>query len=71
MDDKPDLPCEQLTPEVAPSPSCLPKSENGKSLLKGLPNTSFQNSYQQWQHRIQKFVNAEGNYFEGDIVTKN
>ncbi|GFU00872.1 hypothetical protein TNCV_4819991 [Trichonephila clavipes] len=26
---------------------------------------------QQWQHRMKKCVNAEGNYFEGDNVTKN
>ncbi|GFU24403.1 hypothetical protein TNCV_2263761 [Trichonephila clavipes] len=44
------------------------KTEN---LLKGLPKSSFQNCYQQWQHLMHKFVNAQGNYFEGDVVTKN
>ncbi|GFV79063.1 hypothetical protein TNCV_2612491 [Trichonephila clavipes] len=39
-----------------------------KDLLKPL---SFQNHYQQWQHRIQKCVNVEGNYFEGDTVMEN
>ncbi|GFX70955.1 hypothetical protein TNCV_1689381 [Trichonephila clavipes] len=42
-----------------------------KNLLKGLPKTSFQNCYQIWQHRIQKRVNTERNYFEGDDVTEN
>ncbi|GFV43574.1 hypothetical protein TNCV_1690181 [Trichonephila clavipes] len=40
-------------------------------LLKVLPNTSFHNCYQHWQHRMQEYVNAEGNYFEGDIVPEN
>ncbi|GFX18953.1 uncharacterized protein TNCV_322581 [Trichonephila clavipes] len=44
------------------------KTEN---LLKGLPKSSFQNYYQQWQHRMQKSVNAEGNYFESDTVVEN
>ena len=44
------------------------KTEN---LLKDLPKTSFHNCYQQWQHRMQKCVNAEGDYFEGDNVTEN
>ncbi|GFS47085.1 hypothetical protein TNCV_2052811 [Trichonephila clavipes] len=46
-----------------------------KNLLKGLPKTSFQNCYQQWQHKMKKCVNDEGDlssdYFEGDNVTEN
>ncbi|GFS87306.1 hypothetical protein TNCV_2479461 [Trichonephila clavipes] len=41
------------------------KTEN---LLKGLGKKSFQKCYQQWEHRMQKCVNAEGNYLEGDTV---
>ncbi|GFU70784.1 HTH_48 domain-containing protein [Trichonephila clavipes] len=44
------------------------KTEN---LLKGLPETSLQNCHQQWQHRMQKCVNAEGDYFEGNNVSEN
>ncbi|GFX52485.1 hypothetical protein TNCV_4325011 [Trichonephila clavipes] len=44
------------------------KTEN---LLTGFPKPSFQNCYQQCQHRTQKCVNAEGNYFKGDTVTEN
>ncbi|GFS73784.1 uncharacterized protein TNCV_1458281 [Trichonephila clavipes] len=44
------------------------KTEN---LLKVLLKTSFQKCYQQWQHRMQKCVNAEGNYFKGATVTEN
>ncbi|GFV57788.1 hypothetical protein TNCV_3071671 [Trichonephila clavipes] len=40
-----------------------------ENLLKGLPKTSFQNCYQQWQHRMQKCVNVKGNYIEGDTAT--
>ncbi|GFV90711.1 hypothetical protein TNCV_2224271 [Trichonephila clavipes] len=39
--------------------------------LKGLPKSSFQNYYHQWKYRMQKCVNAEGDYFEGYNVTKN
>ncbi|GFV55156.1 hypothetical protein TNCV_1381771 [Trichonephila clavipes] len=38
------------------------KTEN---LLKGLPNTC----YQQWQHQMQKSMNAEENYFEVEYKT--
>ncbi|GFV13447.1 uncharacterized protein TNCV_129451 [Trichonephila clavipes] len=44
------------------------KTEN---LRKGLPKASFQSCYQQWQHRMQKCVNTEGNYFERDTVAEN
>ncbi|GFV91873.1 hypothetical protein TNCV_2975441 [Trichonephila clavipes] len=44
------------------------KTEN---LPNCLPKTSFQNCYQQWQHRMQKWGNAEENYFEGDNVTES
>ncbi|GFX41061.1 uncharacterized protein TNCV_2217591 [Trichonephila clavipes] len=44
------------------------KTEN---ILKGLPKTLFQNCYQQRQHRMQKCVNDEGNYFEGDTFMEN
>ncbi|GFU06011.1 uncharacterized protein TNCV_3395421 [Trichonephila clavipes] len=44
------------------------KTEN---LLKGLPTTSFQNSYQKWQNRMQKCMNVDGDCFEGDNVLKN
>ncbi|GFT40283.1 hypothetical protein TNCV_627741 [Trichonephila clavipes] len=44
------------------------KTEN---LLKELSKTSFQNCSKQWQHRMQKCVNAEGNYLERDDFTKN
>ncbi|GFV46087.1 hypothetical protein TNCV_1256451 [Trichonephila clavipes] len=44
------------------------KTEN---LLKGLLKPSLQNCYQRWQHRMQKCVIAEGNYFEGDTATEN
>ncbi|GFW40425.1 uncharacterized protein TNCV_1019831 [Trichonephila clavipes] len=43
------------------------KTEN---LQKDLQETSFQNCYQQWQQRIQKCVNAEGDYFEVAAVTE-
>ncbi|GFT87779.1 hypothetical protein TNCV_798971 [Trichonephila clavipes] len=46
----------------------LTKPEN---LLKDLPKISFQNCYQQWQHRMQMYVNVERDYFEGDNVMKN
>ncbi|GFT62466.1 uncharacterized protein TNCV_4600711 [Trichonephila clavipes] len=44
--------------------------QNGES-PEGPSKTLFQNCYQQWQHRMQKCVNAELNYFEGDNVTEN
>ncbi|GFU59877.1 hypothetical protein TNCV_4726441 [Trichonephila clavipes] len=49
--------------------------KSGKS-PKGTSKTSFllwccHSCYQQWQHRMQKCVNAEGNYSEVDIVTEN
>ncbi|GFV58663.1 hypothetical protein TNCV_1764941 [Trichonephila clavipes] len=41
------------------------------NLLKGLPKTSFQNCYQQFQHQMQKCMNVEESYFESDTVTEN
>ncbi|KAL4113850.1 hypothetical protein QTP88_017411 [Uroleucon formosanum] len=36
--------------------------------LKAIPVTEFQNCYKQWKHRIQRCVDSQGNYFEGDNV---
>ncbi|GFV50172.1 mariner Mos1 transposase [Trichonephila clavipes] len=43
------------------------KTEN----LKRIPKPSFQNCYQQRQHRMQKCVNVEGSCFEFDNVSEN
>ncbi|VVC25895.1 Hypothetical protein CINCED_3A017953 [Cinara cedri] len=36
--------------------------------LKAIPVTEFQNCYKQWKHRLQRCVDSQGNYFEGDNV---
>ncbi|GFW43568.1 hypothetical protein TNCV_4769201 [Trichonephila clavipes] len=53
--------------------SCLKETHFTSLQVKanGLPKTSFQNCCQEWQHRMQKCVNAEGNYFEDDNVSEN
>ncbi|KAL4142817.1 hypothetical protein QTP88_005214 [Uroleucon formosanum] len=36
--------------------------------LKTIPVNEFQNYYEQWKHRLQRCVDSQGNYFEGDNV---
>jgi len=36
--------------------------------LKAIPVTEFQNCYKQWKHRLQRCVDSQGNYFEGENV---
>ncbi|GFU36633.1 hypothetical protein TNCV_802861 [Trichonephila clavipes] len=57
------------TLKVTPFTSVEEVQAKMENFLKGLAKPSFQNYYQQWQHRMQKCVNAEGNYFKGDSVT--
>jgi transposase len=39
---------------------------NVKKLLRGIPETSFQDCFQQWHHRLTKYIASQGEYFEGD-----
>lgn len=39
---------------------------NATRQLNNIPENAFQKCYQQWQERLQKCVDAEGSYFEGD-----
>ncbi|GFW37136.1 hypothetical protein TNCV_5020341 [Trichonephila clavipes] len=43
-------------------------AKNGKSPEGPVKNLVLE---QQWQHRMQNCVNAEGNHFESDTVTEN
>ncbi|GFX48243.1 hypothetical protein TNCV_2920601 [Trichonephila clavipes] len=52
-------------------PSVEDAQAETENFLKSLLKTFFQNCYQKWYYRMQKCVNAEGNYFGGDIATKN
>ena len=42
--------------------------EASESYLKGLQKKDFEEVFQDWERRIQKCVDARGNYFEGDKV---
>jgi len=38
-----------------------------KMLLRGIPENSFQDCFQQWHHHLTKCTASPGEYFEGDI----
>ncbi len=42
--------------------------EASESYLKGLLQKDFEEVFQDWERRMQKCVDARGNYFEGDKV---
>jgi hypothetical protein len=33
---------------------------------KAIPVSDFQRCYEDWEHRLRRFVASQGNYFEGD-----
>jgi len=36
--------------------------------LRDIPQTAFQECYKQWQHRWNRYVQAQGMYFKGDHI---
>jgi hypothetical protein len=36
------------------------------TILKSIPEEEFQKCFEQWKHRLTKFIGAQGDYFEGD-----
>ena len=40
--------------------------ENALTELRAIPETAFQDCFQQWKRRWQKCINQEGEYIEGD-----
>ncbi|GFX22549.1 uncharacterized protein TNCV_2784841 [Trichonephila clavipes] len=47
------------------------QAKNGESPENPFKDLVPQDCYQQWQHLMQKWENAEGDYFEGHNVTEN
>ena len=39
---------------------------NVKTLLRGILENNFQDSFRQWHHRLTKCITSQGEYFEGD-----
>ena len=37
-----------------------------KTLLRGIPENDFQDSFRQWHHRLTNWKASQGEYFEGD-----
>jgi hypothetical protein len=40
--------------------------EQSLTVLHTIPKSQFQRCFQQWQKRWTRFINSEGEYFEGD-----
>jgi hypothetical protein len=40
--------------------------ENSLTELRAIPETAFQDCFQQWKRRWKKCINQEGEYFESD-----
>jgi hypothetical protein len=39
---------------------------NVTTLLRGIPETDFQDCFRQWRQRLTKCIASQGEYFEGD-----
>jgi hypothetical protein len=36
------------------------------TILKSIPEEEFQKCFEQWKHRLPKYIGVQGDYFEGD-----
>jgi hypothetical protein len=44
----------------------IPDIQRNVTLLRGIPENNFQDSFRQWHHRLTKCIASQGDHFEGD-----